>query len=142
MLRIAHPRDDIRSAYVAFLSKDKTARANAAEYLDALLRNKDQQALRDLVRLATDDLSAADQVARAELALRFRAPRTREEAIQAVIADPDVTLATIAALYAVASEDASLVESVFNEQRRRPALATIAQAIFQEALPLPEAAHA
>jgi hypothetical protein len=142
LLRIAHPRDDIRSAYVAFLSKDKTSRANAAEYLDALLRNKDQQTLRELVRLATDELSAADQVARAQLSLRFRAPRTREEAVRAAIADPDMTLATIAALYAVESEDAALVESVFNEQRRRPALATIARSIFQKALPLGQVAHA
>jgi hypothetical protein len=142
LLRIAYPRTHIGSVYVAVSSKDKRSRANASEYLDALLRGHEEQTLRELTRLAADDLPPAEQVARARFALRSPPPRTREEAVKAAIADTDVMLATLASLYAVASGDAALIDSVRSEQLRRPVLATTATSVFKEPLRVPQISHA
>jgi hypothetical protein len=130
LLKIAHPKEDIHRVYLACLSQDRRARANASEFLDALLRRRDQQALRELVRLVSDDLPPRDQVARAAELLGFSAPRTREEAVRASVADPDLKLATLAALYAEAMGDDWLTDAL----NLRPALAATANDFFQEAL--------
>jgi AAA family ATP:ADP antiporter len=130
VLKIAHPKEDIHRVYLACLSKDRRARANASEFLDALLRRRDQQAVRELVRLVADDLPPGDQVARATELLGFTPPRTREDAVRAGVADPDVKLATLAALYAEAMGDGWLTTAL----ALRPALATTANELFQEAL--------
>jgi AAA family ATP:ADP antiporter len=142
LLRIAYPRTHIRSVYVAVSSKDKRSRANAAEYLDALLRGREEQTLRELTRLTADDLGPAEQVARARFVLRSAPPRTREEAVRAAMADTDVMLATLASLYAVASGDPSLIDSARGEQLRRPVLGATAASVFQEPLRFPQVSHA
>jgi hypothetical protein len=138
LLKIAHPREDIHRVYLAALSNDRRARANAGEFLDALLRRRDQDALRDLVRLACDDLPAAEQVARAANLLGFTPPATREDAVRAAVADPDIKLATLAALYAVAMGDDWLDTAL----ELRPQLATAARDLFQDVLLTLRGSHA
>jgi ATP:ADP antiporter, AAA family len=100
LLKIAHPKEDIHRVYLAIQSDDKRARASACEFLDALLRGRDQQSLRVSVRLICDDLPPAEQVARAAALVGIDPPRSSEDAVRALLADPDSQLASLAALYA------------------------------------------
>jgi AAA family ATP:ADP antiporter len=45
-LKIAHPHEDIHRVYVASFSEDARVRANAAEFIDTLLRRRDQRCVR------------------------------------------------------------------------------------------------
>ncbi len=94
LLQIAHPRQGVHHAYIARRSDDPFARANAAELIDALLRRRDQRMLRRLFRLATDDLPIPDRVERAR-ALDLPAPRTRDEAIDALVDDGDTIFSVL-----------------------------------------------
>ncbi|HEY5147103.1 MAG TPA: MFS transporter [Polyangiaceae bacterium] len=94
LLQIAHPRQGVHHAYLASRSDDPYARANAAELLDAFLRRRDQQRLRALFRLATDDLSPAERVERARSAVP-RVARTREEAVAALLGGQDAMLVAL-----------------------------------------------
>jgi HEAT repeat protein len=111
LLKIAHPREDIHSAHVAGLSEDRRARANAAEFLDTLLRRRDQRGLRDLLRIVTDDLSASERVLRARPLLPHPPPETRDAALARLIEDGDAALASLAKLHlaAVAGKSARVV---------------------------------
>ncbi len=95
LLQIAHPRQGVHDAYVACRSGDPQARATGAELIDALLRRGDQQRLRALFRLATDDLARGERVTRAR-PLELGLVRTLEEALAALVHDDDVILATLA----------------------------------------------
>ncbi len=130
LLKIAHPREDIHRVYVACLSSDRRARANAGEFLDALLRGREQEELRELFRLVSDDLPPSEQVRRAAALLDQHPPATREDAVRAAVADPDIKLATLAALYAVAVGE-SWLEAALSH---RPALEATARDLFQEPL--------
>jgi hypothetical protein len=134
LLKIAHPKEDLHRVYLACIGTDKRARANAAEFLDALLRRRNEQSLRELVRIVTDDLSPAAQVNRAATQLASVPPRSQEQAVQAALADADIKVAALAALYAVASGGESLVASVAKAREKRPALGPAAQGIFQDPL--------
>jgi AAA family ATP:ADP antiporter len=138
LLKIAHPREEIHRVYLACLSSDRRARANAGEFLDALLRRRDQQELRELFHLVSDDLPGQEQVRRAAALLDLAPPRSREEAVRAAVADPDIKLATLAALYAVAMGEVWLETAL----ALRPALASTARDLFQEALVELRGAHA
>src|ERR1019366_1833430 len=59
LLKIAHATEDIHRVQIACLSDDLHSRANAGEFLDALLVRRDQQRLRALLRLISDSLSPA-----------------------------------------------------------------------------------
>jgi HEAT repeat protein len=100
LLKIAHPRDDLHRVQIAIQSKDSGARANAGEFLDALLRRRDQRALRELLLLVADDLSIADRVARGSALLHATPPLTPEAAVAALISDADAALAALASLHA------------------------------------------
>ncbi|HTB74088.1 MAG TPA: Npt1/Npt2 family nucleotide transporter [Polyangiaceae bacterium] len=136
LLKIAHPKEDLHRVYLACIGTDRRARANAAEFLDALLRRRREQALRELVRIVSDDLSAPAQVARAAAQLGFTPPRTHEEAVQVALADSDIKVAALAALYAVATGAEPLAVSVQKAREKRPSLGPVAQGIFQDALPV------
>lgn len=41
--KLAHPEEDLHRVYLACIGTDKGARANAAEFLDALLRKRSEQ---------------------------------------------------------------------------------------------------
>lgn len=136
LLKIAHPKEDLHRVYLACIGTDRRARANAAEFLDALLRRRSEQALRALVRIVSDDLSPPAQVARAAAQLGITPPRTHEEAVQAALADSDIKVAALAALYAVATGIEPLAVSVQKAREKRPSLGPAAQGIFQDALPV------
>jgi hypothetical protein len=134
LLKIAHPREDIHRVYRATYSSDKRARANAGEFLDALLRRRDQQQLRELVRVICDDLPVEEQVRRGAQLAKFEVLPSRDSALADAMRNPDVKLAALAALHAVALGDAKLEASVHRAQEQRPALAATAHLVFQEPL--------
>ena len=100
LLKIAHPRDDIHRVQIVAQSKDIRARANAGEFLDALLRRRDQRSLRELILLVADNLSLAERVARGAALLRTTPPATREQALSSILGDTDALLAALAELHA------------------------------------------
>jgi hypothetical protein len=98
LLAIAHPREDFRRLRIACLSDDPYTRANAGELLDALMRRRDEQGLRALLRLVTDDLPASERAARAARLLAHGVPTAREAALAALAHDRDATVAALARL--------------------------------------------
>jgi hypothetical protein len=107
LLQIAYPRQGVHHAYLASRSDDPYARANAAELLDAFLRRRDQQRLRALFRLATDDLSPAERVERVRSAVP-RVAQTREEAVAALLGGQDAMLVALGQRTLAPPEPASL----------------------------------
>jgi AAA family ATP:ADP antiporter len=99
LLKIAHPREDIHRVHLASLSQDRRARANAAEFLDTLLRRRDQRGLRELLRIVTDDLPVAERVLRAAPLVRSAPPSTRDGALARLIQDTDAAVASLAQLH-------------------------------------------
>jgi HEAT repeat protein len=108
LLKIAYPKQQIRRAYLACLSEDSYARANAVEFLDALLRHPHQEELRQLLCLAADDLPAAERLSRASILMVAPVPSTPEQALVRLAEEGDVTVATLATLYAAELEQPSL----------------------------------
>ena len=100
LLKIAHPRDDIHRVQLVAQSKDSRARANAGEFLDALLRRHDQRSLRELILLVADNLSIAERVARAAASLPTAPPATRQQAVSSMLDDADAALVALAELHA------------------------------------------
>jgi AAA family ATP:ADP antiporter len=100
LLKIAHPRDDIHRVHVASQSRDSRARANAGEFLDALLRRRDQGPFRELLLVVADDLSLAERAARGCALLHTPLPSTREAAVARMVEDSDMTLSALASLHA------------------------------------------
>jgi ATP:ADP antiporter, AAA family len=122
LLKVAHPRDDFHRVQMASLSEDSRARANAGEFLDALLRKRDQRALRELILVVADDLSVAERVARASALLHTSPPATRAASLALMVNDADAVLAALAALHSanVAGKPAKVV--IGGAQGERPAL--------------------
>lgn len=125
LLKIAHPREDIHSVQIATASDDKRARANAGEFLDALLRRRDQRSLRDLLRVVADDLPIRERVARASAHVTH-APATRDEALAMLRRDRDATVVALAELHAaaLAGESIEVAVPTASPSRRSVALAT------------------
>jgi ATP:ADP antiporter, AAA family len=96
LLKIAHPHQSIHRVHVALTSTDLRARANAAEFLDTLLRRPDQRLLRRLFQVLEDDLSMESRVARASAVLNSGPLRTRQEALERLTHDSDATLSALA----------------------------------------------
>ena len=130
LLKIAHPTEDIHRVEIACLSDDLNARANAGELLDALLTRHDQQRLRTLLRLVSDNLSPAERVGRAVPALG-RIPHTHDEALGELVDGPNATLAALAIQHAVATGSASLVV-VAAARARRPEIDLVASRLFED----------
>jgi len=97
LLAIAHPREDFHRVRLACLSGDPYTRANAGELLDALLRHRDQQSLRALLRLVTEDLPPSERASRAASLVGHAMPGSREEALDILGRDHDAILARLAA---------------------------------------------
>ncbi|HEU4413012.1 MAG TPA: MFS transporter [Polyangiaceae bacterium] len=68
LLQLCFPDEDFRRVEAAIASGDPVQRANAAEFLDALLaqRRRGNEEVRMLLRLSIEELPDADRVARAE----------------------------------------------------------------------------
>jgi AAA family ATP:ADP antiporter len=94
LMQIAHPRQGVHHAWLACRSGDAYARATASELLLTLLRRRDQQGLRALFRLATDDLPLDERIERARSLVPSMA-RAREEAIEALVRARDPMLAAL-----------------------------------------------
>ncbi len=135
LLKTAHPREDVRRIHVASLSSDKVARANAGELLDTMLGGRDQDSLRNTLRIVMDDLDPKERVARAQALLTTPTPpnggagpvppargpaRTHDEAVVVLLHDADVTLAAIAAHHAVTVRNDALAVAVAEARRERP----------------------
>jgi AAA family ATP:ADP antiporter len=102
LLAIAQPREDFRRLRLACLSDDAYTRANAGELLDTLLQHRDQQPLRVLLRLVTEDLSPAERAAQAASLVERPLPKGRDEALATLRRDHDSVLADLAAACAAA----------------------------------------
>jgi hypothetical protein len=126
LLKVAHPRDDLHRVQIAIQSPDSRARANAGEFLDAILRRRDQRPLRELLLVVADDLSMAERVARGAALLHETPPATRESALAAMARDSDATLSALAALHAatVAGKPARVLVGGGLGQRPRVELTT------------------
>jgi hypothetical protein len=138
LLKVAHRRENIQRVYLACMSKDPYARANAAEFLDARLRYRDQASLRALLRLIADDLSLEERVMRARSLLPYPIVSSQDEALTALIDDQDVTVAGLAALQALEARDEDLPLSVRRARHRRPELEL--GALLQESVSFKEQA--
>jgi HEAT repeat protein len=93
-LQIAHPRQGVHHAYLAWRSGDPYVRANAAELLDALLPHADQKKLRELFHLATDDLPLVDRAERARPLVPMMVRRP-DEAVDALVHAHNAMLAAL-----------------------------------------------
>ncbi len=121
ILQMLHPNEDFRSVYFSLESDDKRLRAHALEFVEALTLNAKDE-LRELLRWVIDDLSPRERVERAGAFLEGR-PRIRDEALAAMLADPDDALATLAAYHVRALALAELdgeAEAVFSQRRWVP----------------------
>ncbi|HXN31177.1 MAG TPA: hypothetical protein VN894_04920 [Polyangiaceae bacterium] len=122
LLKIAHPRESIHRVYLACLSGDAYARANAGEFLDALLARRSQQPIRALLRLISDDLSSAERASRAAPWVPSSEARSREGALAALVGDRDLTVASLAGIVALEIGTPALRSAVDEARRKRPEL--------------------
>ncbi len=143
LLKVAHKREDIHRVHRAALSEDPRERSNAGEFLDALLERRDQQPLRELLRIVVDQPTDAERVARAAASGR-RLARTRSAALEMLVEDSDDALAALAAQHALAAEsDQQLRAAVVRASEHRPSLRAMLERLFgpAPAVFVPEAAH-
>ncbi|MDP9000293.1 MAG: hypothetical protein M3O46_09300, partial [Myxococcota bacterium] len=140
LLKIDYPSEDIHGVQVASLSRDARARANAGEFLDALLTRHDQQRVRELFRLVCDDLMPAERVGRAAKYLPRRPPRGRQEALVALMEDSDLAVSALAGLYAESIGGRSLDSAIEKARRRRPEIGVTARRLFADRVAVDEAA--
>jgi AAA family ATP:ADP antiporter len=96
LLAVAHPREDFDRVRWASRSEDPYTRANAAELLDALLRHRDQEALRAMLRLTAEDLPIERRAERASALLGLAFPSGRAEALAILQRDRDPIVARLA----------------------------------------------
>jgi ATP:ADP antiporter, AAA family len=99
LLKLCFPSEDLRQVYTAIKSGDAAKRANAMEFLDALLaprpRHRDD-GVRALLRLATEDLPDAERLVRAAAVVAHAVPHGAEAAIALLRKDRDAMLAALA----------------------------------------------
>jgi hypothetical protein len=121
LLQIAYPREDLRRVLVASRSADRRTRANAAEFLDVLLRGRDARPLSALIRLATDDLTAGVKAERASQAHGLTsAPRGRAAALDVLLKDADATVAALAELHAATLAGRAVRVAISHHPGARP----------------------
>jgi hypothetical protein len=119
LLQAAHPGEDIHRAYIACLSTDGRAKANAGELLDTLLMKRDQQRLREVLRLVADDLTPAQRAARAGAYLSVQSPQSPEDSLVELVEDRDVVVAALATLHAYATGTSRVVAAADAARARR-----------------------
>lgn len=124
ILKLAFPEEDIHRVHTAALQGDAASRANAAEFLDALLAPRRRGAmtddLRPLLRLLNADLPEADAVLRAAELASFALPATPGEGLTWLVEERDVTVAALATVLVrqSAAPDATAAASKAVERRR------------------------
>lgn len=142
LLKIAHPREAIDRVYLACRSGDAYARANAGEYLEAILARRRQQPIRALLRLIADDLSAEDRSSRASALIGSSEAPSGESALRSLVADHDLTVAALAGIVALETGTPSLRSAVEHERRVRPELDVSAGQLLDGFVPTSTALHA
>jgi hypothetical protein len=129
LLKIAHKREDIHRVHKAAASSDKRARARAGEFLDALLARRDQQDIREALRIVVDEASDVVRVRRAASGGRVLA-QSREQALAMLVDDRDDALAALAGHVALSLNDATLRAAVARASDGRPSLRALAEHLF------------
>jgi hypothetical protein len=142
LLKIAQPREDIHTVNTAALSSDKRTRANAAEFLDTLLRRRDQTTLRLLLGVVTEELSTRERVARAASVCGTSPPATREEAVIRLTHDSDPTLVALAELHAGAMAGHATQVVIASRSSDRPPVALATRGRHVGRFGAPEVSHA
>ncbi len=99
LLHVAHPSEDIQSVAAASRSPDRRVRAQAQEFIDALMLGARKPENRQLMKLAIDELSESERLDRAAAYLPDR-PLDYREALVAIAHEADEGLARIAAFHA------------------------------------------
>jgi hypothetical protein len=99
LLQIAHPSEDIARVELAARSPDRRIRANAVEFVDALLSRRDQRLLSELLRAASEDAPLATRWSLAARFLDAPAPLTAAEALLLLRKDGDETVRALAELH-------------------------------------------
>ena len=102
LLQIAHRRESITRVEVAARSPDRRVRANALEFIDALLSRRDQRALSQLLRAACEDLPLEGRWNLASDLVPFPVYRSTPEAVEALVVDGDSTVKALAELHRAA----------------------------------------
>ena len=145
LLQIRHKHENLRSVHFASRSPERLRRAYALEFLDVLTAPGEKssplgQQVRQLLLLVVDDLSAPERLARAVPFLPQQ-PASYSEALGALMADHDESLAAFAAYHALEMGTVELAGAVVEALRERPALARASGSttLFP---PLPEVTHA
>lgn len=116
-LHVAHRHEDIHAVYAALRSRDKRARANALEFLDALTIGV--AGVRDLLRIVVDDLPPAERVRRAGDLVPTSPPTTAFEAIRRLLDEREILIAALAGFHALDLGRLDLrddVQRVFDER--------------------------
>lgn len=129
LLKLAHPREDLHRVHIVTKTGDHRARANAIEYLDALLAGPAEQALRDLLRIVLDDVDDAERVARAAAYLG-ELPSTEHVAVSLIMEEHDDALAALAAHHALTLGAPSLRAAVERAYELRPSLVSLGEQWF------------
>ncbi len=129
LFKILHPREDIRSAYLALSSDDRKVRATALEFLDALALGCTEECRR-LLRLVADDLSEREKVARAGAAIPTP-PSDAGEALAALLDDADEAVVALAAYHGMAARESHVVDGLSELFATRPSLQFVAEAAEQ-----------
>ena len=134
LLKIAHPREDIRRVHLACVSREASARANAVEFLDTLLRRRDQQPIRELFRLIADDVSDDERISRAAALVPQGAHRTRNDAILELLQDADIMVSALASVCAQAStfQSGPIRDAIDQAHHGRPRIDLSAEDPFRE----------
>ncbi|MBI2895589.1 MAG: HEAT repeat domain-containing protein [Deltaproteobacteria bacterium] len=105
LLQLVNRNEDIRGVWQAAKSDDKKARANALEFVDALLLGRSGHDLssreqnRTLFRLAVDDLAPAERVARAA-GMIPTAPGGYDDALRVLAVEKGGSLVALASYHA------------------------------------------
>jgi AAA family ATP:ADP antiporter len=99
LLELCFPSEDLLQVHAAVTSGEPSTRANATEFLDALLaprRRGDHDGIRGLFRLLIEDLPDDERVARAAVVPHDAIPRSPEAAIALLREDRDTLVAALA----------------------------------------------
>lgn len=99
LLQLVHAGEDLRTTFRAAESPDRDARAQALEFLDALTLDAEVAEIRELLRVALDDLPWSERLTRAAPYIG-PTPSTTEQALARLRDDSDVAVRGIAELYA------------------------------------------
>jgi ATP:ADP antiporter, AAA family len=118
LLKIAYPQENIHGAHTAYLSADRRDRANAAEFLDALLGRGVRAELRELLRALGEEAPPSELAELALGHLHAVAPSSANEALEILARDKDATVAALARLHLAASSGASARVTIGARERQ------------------------